>query len=271
MKKILIIGLTILCALCTTGPAYSDPTTETAAAAQNIIPGDEPETAATSEEDENENAPETDPYTGEVIEWSDDVADGECSEDVTYAAEGLQPPTMSASEAAISESIVASMQETAVQYDTSSVGTVQIVCQVPSDFPGYTVESLIFDDNYKKVATIDCYEKNNYVGMVNLPAGHYYVSSTYVPNDKTGKYPFVTDCREFTLSGSEQKVITASMAMNTKGTITPSDVNEDDTRVPVTISKRSNVKSILVLGGVVLTGAAIFFFIRNFFMRKRFE
>ena len=212
---------------------------------------------------------QTDPYTGELIEWSDDAADGECgAEDETYAVEGLEPPTMSSSEAAEAESIVQSMEETAVQYDTSQEGTVQIICDLPEDYPGYTIEAVIYDDNFKKTV-LDCYAKNGYSAMVQLPAGHYMLGAIYVPNDIQVKYPLVTDCKNFDLSGSQQVVITAQLATNYKIS-TPTIAEE--TTPDVKVQEKSNT---IRTAGLVISFIGIGFIgyilVKKLIAKNRFE
>lgn len=237
MRKFLIIAATLLCMISQTSPAFC----------------------------ENE----TDPYTGELIEWSDDAADGECgAEDETYAVEGLEPPTMSSSEAAEAESIVQSMEETAVQYDTSQEGTVQIICDLPEDYPGYTIEAVIYDDNFKKTV-LDCYAKNRYSAMAQLPAGHYMLGAIYVPNDVQNRYPLVTDCKNFDLSGSQQVVITAQLATNYK-TSTPTITEE--TTPDVEVQKKTNtIRTAGLVISLVGIGFIGYIFVKKLIAKNRFE
>ena len=237
MKKYLIIAATLLCMISQTNLAFC----------------------------ENE----TDPYTGELIEWSDDAADGECgAEDETYAVEGLEPPTMSSSEAAEAKSIVQSMEETAVQYDTSQEGTVQIICDLPEDYPGYTIEAVIYDDNFKKTV-LDCYAKNGYSAMVQLPAGHYMLGAIYVPNDIQDKYPLITDCKNFDLSGSQQVIITAQLATNYKAS-TPTIAEE--TTPDVEVQKKSNtIRTAGLVISLIGIGFIGYILIKKLIAKNRFE
>lgn len=212
---------------------------------------------------------ETDPYTGEPIEWSNDTADGECGiEDETCAIEGLESPTMSSSEAAEAESIVQSMEETKVQYDTAVTGTVQLVCALPDDFPGYTIEAIFYDDNFKRTI-LYCYEKNEYTAMTELPAGHYMLGAIYVPNDIQDKYPLVTDCKNFDLADHQQVTITAELAKNYISTPT---IAETDTatasEAPSKTDTASTVGLVLTILGIGLLG---FLIGKKMIAKNRFE
>ena len=238
MKKYLIIASTILCMISQTSPAFC--------------------------------ANETDPYTGEPIEWADDTADGECGpEDETYAVEGLEPPTMSSSEAAEAESIVQSMEETAVQYDTSQEGTVQIICDLPEDYPGYTIEAVIYDDNFKQTV-LDCYAKNGYSAMTQLPAGHYMIGAIYVPNDIQDKYPLVTDCKNFDLSGSQQQVvITAQLATNYK--ISEPTIAEETTPDAEVQKKSNTIRTAGLVISLIGIGFIGYIIVKKLIAKNRFE
>lgn len=214
---------------------------------------------------------ETDPYTGEPIEWADDTADGECGiEDETYAIEGLEPPTMSSSEAADAESIVQSMDETKVQYDTAATGTVQLVCALPDDFPGYTIEAIFYDDNFKRTI-LYCYEKNGYTAMTELPAGHYMLGAIYVPNDIQDKYPLVTDCKNFDLADHQQVTITAELAKNYISTPTIAETDKHKATASEAASKTdtaSTVGLVLTILGIGLLG---FLIGKKMIAKNRFE
>lgn len=245
MKKMIIVGMSILCSVCSIGPAFCEPDT---VAESSLL--------------------ETDAY-GNPIDWSEGAADGECPEDETYAVEGLEVPTMSSSEAAEAESIVASMQETAETYGTTK-GTVQIKCDMPDNFPGYTIEMLIYDDNFKKT-TVDCYQKNGYVSKVELPEGHYMIGDVYVPNDKQNRYPMIPDCKDFTISGSDQKVISVALAQNYT---VPASTTEatDEGRIPVSVQeKRSTSITLCILGAVAGLTVLLFIGAKKLINKNRFE
>lgn len=212
---------------------------------------------------------ETDPYTGEPIEWSDDTADGEVGiEESTYdSLEGMSSPTMSSSEAAEAASVVASMQETEISYGDST-GTILIVCDLPDSYPGYAIEGQIYDDNFKKTV-FDCYEKNGYVAQMSLPTGHFMLGAIYVPNDSQSRYPLVSDVRDFSISAGEQKTIRVQLMSN------PKTSTEEATPSELDASPEEHQKNQTATFGLVTSiigiGLLTFLLIRKLIAKNRFE
>lgn len=257
MKRFLILGMTILCSMCSVTQAYCEPTESI----QESVLADEPPETETGN-------PETDPYTGLPIDWAGDTADGEAGvEDETYASQGMVSPTMSSSEAAEAAAIVESMKETQVAYGNTT-GVLQFVCELPDDFPGYTIEALVYDDNFKKTV-VDCYAKNGYIAMTNLPTGHYMIGDVYVPNDNGTRYPMITDCKDFTISENEQKIVTVTMAKTIKVPVKTEEASDGN---ETSITNQTSTARTIIFVAALVGFALIGFIVGKKMMNKdRFE